>query len=277
MRAATTSSTLRAASATRATCGSTTCSPGWTAPARGSVAGYSTGTRIVAVNQRVTDVSAIRDLGRGADIVVCAIDSPQDIQLIVNEACFVLGVPLVTGGLSFSTLSYWSVEPGRTPCRLCLELHRTDELATLAPALRRDPFLAPGAVNRATGPVAQLASGLVAMETMRYLTRTDPPVAAAVYQVIELADGMTPARVAWRRHTECRLCARTKRAGEAPVPFETATATCSAARTRTTSWPSRTSVAAWCSGSRRAMTRRRARNWPPGTPASPWTSRDSWP
>ncbi len=190
--------------------------------ARGWVASYSAGTRIVAVNQRVTDVSAIRDLGRGADIVVCAIDSPQDIQLIVNEACFVLGVPLVTGGLSFSTLSYWSVEPGRTPCRLCLELHRTDELATLAPALRRDPFLTPGAVNRATGPVAQLASGLVAMETMRYLTRTDPPVAAAVYQVIELADGMTPARVAWRRHPECRLCARTKRAGEAPVPVETA-------------------------------------------------------
>ena len=29
----------------------------------------------------------------------------------------------------------------------------------------------------------------MSMEAMRYLTRTDPPVAAASYHVIELADG----------------------------------------------------------------------------------------
>jgi molybdopterin/thiamine biosynthesis adenylyltransferase len=169
-------------------------------------ASYSTGSRVEAVCRRVTDASEIRRLGAGADIVVCAIDSPEDVQLMVNEACFGLGVPCVAGGLSYSTLAYWSVDPGRTPCRLCLELHRADETATLAPALRRDPMIEPVPVNRATGPVAQLACGLVSMEVMRYLTGTDPPVAAAAYHVIELADGMTWARVPWRHHRDCTLC-----------------------------------------------------------------------
>jgi molybdopterin/thiamine biosynthesis adenylyltransferase len=175
--------------------------------ARDWAASYSPATHVVPVHERVTDTATVQELGRDADIVVCAIDSPDDVQLIVNDACFALGVPLVTGGLSYSTLTYWSVEPGRTPCRLCLELHRDEELATLAPALRRDPFLAPSAVNRATGPVAQIACGLVAMETMRYLTQTDPPVAAATYQVIELADGLATSQVGWQRHPGCRLCA----------------------------------------------------------------------
>ena len=35
-------------------------------------------------------------------------------------------------------------------------------------------------VNRATGPMVQLICGLMSMEVMRYITRTDPPVAGAV-------------------------------------------------------------------------------------------------
>ena len=170
-------------------------------------ASYSGGTRVVPVQRRVTDVASIRALGAGVDIVVCAIDSPDDIHLLVNEACFALGVPFVAGGLSYSTLSYWSVEPGRTPCRQCLELHRADEAETLPAALRQDPFIDPPAVNRATGPAVQLMCGLVAMETMRYLTCTDPPVAAARYQVIELADHLAMSSVAWEQHPDCGLCA----------------------------------------------------------------------
>jgi molybdopterin/thiamine biosynthesis adenylyltransferase len=169
-------------------------------------AGYSGGTRVVPVQDRVTDVPSVVALGAGVDIVVCAIDSPDDVHLIVNEACFALGVPFVAGGLSYSTLSYWSVEPGRTPCRKCLELHRADEEESLPPALRQDPFIDPPAVNRATGPAVQLMCGLMAMETMRYLTRTDPPVAAARYQVIELADHLAMSSVAWRNHPDCGLC-----------------------------------------------------------------------
>ncbi len=170
-------------------------------------ASYSPGTRVVPVHRRITDVSTIVELGVDADVVVCAIDSPSDAQLLVNEAAFALGVPFVAGGLSYSTLSYWSVDPGRTPCRLCLDHHRQDELQTLPPILRRDPIIEPPPVNRATGPIVQLLSGLMSMEVMRYLTRTDPPVAAAAYHVIEVADRMQTSHAPWQRHHACPLCA----------------------------------------------------------------------
>jgi molybdopterin-synthase adenylyltransferase len=177
------------------------------AAARDWARSYSPGTRVLPVQQRVTDAASVVGLGAGADAIVCAIDSPDDIHLIVNEACFALGIPFVAGGLSYSTLSYWSVDPGRTPCRLCLERHRGDEALELPPILRQAPLIEPGPVNRATGPVVQLICGLMSMEVMRYVTRTDPPVAAATYQVIELADQMETARAPWQRHPACPLCA----------------------------------------------------------------------
>jgi molybdopterin/thiamine biosynthesis adenylyltransferase len=174
--------------------------------AREWVRQYSPDTEVQAVNDRITDAQSIVDLAGDARLVVCAIDSPDDVHLIVNRACFVLGVPYVVGGLSYSTLSYWSVAPGSSPCRRCLELHRRDEEATQPDALRQPPIVAPPPVNRATGPVIQLASGLVSLEAMRYLVGTEPPLAAACYQIIELADRMATSRAPWRHHGECELC-----------------------------------------------------------------------
>jgi molybdopterin/thiamine biosynthesis adenylyltransferase len=179
--------------------------------ARDWAAAYSSGTRVVPVYDRVTDASSIVALGAGADVVICAIDSPDNIQLLVNEACFTLGVPFVTAGLMYSTLAYWSVEPGRTPCRHCLELHRADDAETLPPVLRQDRFVQRTPVNRATGPAVQLMSGLLSMEVMRYLTRIERPVAGATYQVIELADRLATASVGWQRHPDCPLCATVRR------------------------------------------------------------------
>ena len=184
------------------------------------VAAYSGGTRVVPVQARVDSAAAIQRLGVRADIVVCAIDSPPQAPLLVNEACFALGVPMVYGALNYSTLAYWSVDPGRAPCRRCLELHRDDELPTLPTALRQDPFIAPPSVNRATGPVVQLVCGLMSLEIVRYLTRVEPPVAAATYHVVELADGMTTFGTPWQHHPDCPLCAQARTA--LPPPTEAA-------------------------------------------------------
>jgi molybdopterin-synthase adenylyltransferase len=183
---------------------------------------YSPGTLIRPVHRRLTDAAGIAELARAAagqaadDVVVCAIDSPDDIHLLVNEACCGLGIPFVAGGLTYSTLSYWSVQPGQTPCRLCLELHREDEREAMPDVLREVPLTEPSPVNRATGPVVQLICGLMALAVMRYLTWTDPPVAAAAYHVIELADGLETSRAPWARHPACPLCAAAAR--PAPEP-----------------------------------------------------------
>lgn len=174
--------------------------------ARDWASAYSTGTSVIPVHARVNDVATILELGADADIVVCAIDSPEEIRLIVNEACFALDIPFVAGGLNYSTLSYWSVEPGRSPCWQCLALHRNTQAAALPEVFRQEPFLAPSSVNRATGPMAQLMCGLMSMEIMRYLTRSDPPIAAATYQVIEIADGLAMTSAAWQRHPDCPMC-----------------------------------------------------------------------
>jgi molybdopterin/thiamine biosynthesis adenylyltransferase len=165
-----------------------------------------TGTVVEAVSARVSDVDDVVRLGAGASLVVCAIDSPDDVHLLVNRACFELGVPFVTGGLQYSTLFYWSVEPGVSPCRLCLELNREDEGGAMPELAGQSVVLPAGRVNRATGPAAQLLAGFVAMEAGRYLTRTDPPVAAGVYHTVELADGMRTGRSPWPRNPRCPLC-----------------------------------------------------------------------
>jgi molybdopterin/thiamine biosynthesis adenylyltransferase len=176
--------------------------------ARDWAARYSPETTVDATHERITDADSIRRLGAGASVVVSAIDSPDDIHLLVNEACFDLGVPFVTGGLRYSTLFYWSVEPGSSPCRQCLELHRADQGRAMPERVDPTFLLSADRVNRATGPIAQLLAGFVALEAARYLARTDPPVAAAAYHTIDLADGMRTTRAPWNRHPECPLCTR---------------------------------------------------------------------
>ena len=173
--------------------------------ARDWVARYSPATAIEAVHERVADADAIRRLGAGTDLVVLAVDEPEDIPLLANEACFDLGVPFVTGGLQISTLFYWSVQPGVTPCRLCLELNRRNELADDG-LLAQERLVRAGRVNRVCGPVAQLLCGFVALEALRYLARHDPPVAGAVYHTLDVADGMRYEREPWSRHPDCPLC-----------------------------------------------------------------------
>jgi molybdopterin/thiamine biosynthesis adenylyltransferase len=174
--------------------------------ARDWAARYSPETTVDAIHERIADAGSIRRLGAGASVVVSAIDTPDDIHLLVNEACFGLGVPFVTGGLRYSTLFYWSVQPGVSPCRQCLSLHRDDQARAMPERANPTVLLTAGRVNRATGPIAQLLAGFVALEAARYLTHTDPPVAAAVYHTIDVADGMRTTRAPWTRHPDCPLC-----------------------------------------------------------------------
>ena len=178
------------------------------------VSAYSAETALQPLRERVGDAARIAEPATGADIVICAIDSPADVHLLVNQACCSLGIPFVAGGLARSTLSYWSVDPGRSACRKCLELHRRAE--QLDDVLETEPILGSGSGsgsgrgsgsgNRATGPIAQLAAGFLTMEAIRYVTSSESPLAAATYHVLELADGMTTSRAGWSQHPQCPAC-----------------------------------------------------------------------
>ena len=92
---------------------------------------------VTAVNDAGHGPDDVRALLSGADLVVSAIDDPDEVDLWVNEACVGAGVPFIRGGLSYVQGLYWSVDPGRSACRHCLELHRAASRAGRRPP-RRD-------------------------------------------------------------------------------------------------------------------------------------------
>ena len=117
---------------------------------------------------------------------VAAIDDPDDVDLWVNEACVGAGVPFIRGGLAYVQGLYWSVDPGRSACRHCLELYRATLAQDVDRAVATGELVLRGArVNRAIGPVAQLLGSLVAMEAVRYLTGITAPVSAGCYQLVD--------------------------------------------------------------------------------------------
>src|SRR4051794_25055123 len=66
---------------------------------------YSPETEVIALDHRVSDARSIIEIAGDADLVVCAIDTPDDVHLTVNQACFVLDIPYVVAGVSCSTLA----------------------------------------------------------------------------------------------------------------------------------------------------------------------------
>lgn len=168
--------------------------------------GYAPESAIEPVREEVTGAAGVRALAGGTDLVVLAAHEPAGIQLATNEACFALRLPYITGGFNLSTLFYWSVDPGRTPCRACLELHRDDDLRGRDDWVHTGLVLDADPVDRTTGPVAQLLAGLISLEAQRYLARTEDPVAGATYQVIDVGDRMRADTMPWPYHPGCALC-----------------------------------------------------------------------
>jgi molybdopterin/thiamine biosynthesis adenylyltransferase len=165
------------------------------------------------VQRRIDGPADLVDLVRGSDrvggpdLVVSAIDRPDDIDLIVNAVCVPAGVPYIRGGLAYLQGLYWSVDPGRSACRQCLQLHREREAAEPGSVVGWPQILRPDNVNRGIGPVATILGGLIAMEALRYLSALSPPVSAATYQLVDFATDCHLSQDAWAPHPDCAVCA----------------------------------------------------------------------
>jgi hypothetical protein len=102
------------------------------------------------------------------------------------------------------------VDPGRSACRQCLEIHRDRQVATGDPAaetLDWPRVLRQERVNRAIGPVAGMLGALVAMEALRYLTDLVPPVAAGTYHLIDFTGDCRITTDPWAAEPGCAVCA----------------------------------------------------------------------
>ena len=187
--------------------------------------GFDSTLRVESVRRRVEDSQDVTDLIAWAasaqgpvDLVVSAIDEPDEVDRWVNRACVAAGVPFIRGGLAYTQGLYWSVDPGRSPCRECLELHR----GRLADGVDRETVTWPRVLrmnrpNRAVGPVAMVLGGLVAMEALRYLAGVVPPVSAGRYQLVDFASDCGTSSDPWPQADDCPVCRTAPLRAEAPL------------------------------------------------------------
>jgi molybdopterin-synthase adenylyltransferase len=176
---------------------------------------FDSNVDVRAVNARVSGPDDVRALLPGADLVVSAIDDPDEVDLWVNAACVGAGVPFIRGGLAYMQGLYWSVDPGHSACRECLELHRAGlgESVDL-PLVTWERVLRSERVNRGIGPVAQVLGSLVAMEALRYLTGIVEPVSAGTYQLVDFSGDCSITSDPWPRDPACSVCAGARRRQE---------------------------------------------------------------
>jgi molybdopterin/thiamine biosynthesis adenylyltransferase len=170
--------------------------------AKAWVEAFNSAADVQAVSRRISGPEEIADLLTDADLVVSGVDHPvEEIDFWVNQACVAAGLPFVRGGMLLRRVCYWSVDPGRSGCRACLQ-HTAGEDAGRVYRMRRglDP------VNRGIGPVASMVGAAVAMEAVRYLTRFAEPIAAGRMRYIDCATGAEEI-VPWEPWPDCPVCA----------------------------------------------------------------------
>jgi molybdopterin-synthase adenylyltransferase len=169
--------------------------------AAGWVREFSSSVDLRVLDRTICRAEDVAELLPGADLLVVGIDTPDDVDLMVNEACVRAGVPFVHGGLMAREAAYGSVDPGRSACLMCPGAARgVDDPLVAALAARLDP------ANGSSGPLVSLLGGLVAMEALRYLTRFTEPIAAGCVRLIDFTTGAERLR-RWDRHPDCTACA----------------------------------------------------------------------
>lgn len=186
------------------------------------LAAFQPAAVVTPVHARVDGPDDVRALLDDVDLLVSAIDTPDEVDLWVNEACVGAGVPFIRTGLAYVQGLYWSVDPGRSACRNCLELHRgrlAEGIDATVAASRI--VLEPAAINRGIGPVAQVLGGLTALEAMRYLTGVAQPISAGCYRLIDYDGTCDTSADPWPRDPDCPVCAtaparRVEPAGRSP-------------------------------------------------------------
>jgi molybdopterin/thiamine biosynthesis adenylyltransferase len=180
------------------------------------LAAFHPEAEVTAVHARVDGPDDVRALLADADLLISAIDTPDEVDLWVNEACVGAGVPFIRAGLAYVQGLYWSVDPGRSACRECLERHRrrlADGIDATVAASR--VVLEPARINRGIGPVAQVLGGLAALEGMRYLTGLAAPISAGCYRLIDFDGSCETSTDPWPRDPACPVCATAGRRTEA--------------------------------------------------------------
>ncbi|NUP24791.1 MAG: hypothetical protein HOZ81_53815 [Streptomyces sp.] len=170
------------------------------------VGGFDPAIKVEGVETEIVTCRQMEELlGEVApDVVMSGVDSPDEIDSWINQACVSRGIPYVRAGMRVTEGRVWSVDPRRSACLAC-----ADDLGDpLSPEERAafDLFGRIPRVNRAIGPVVGLLGSLSAFEILRYLTRFEPPAYAGGTLTIDFAAACAIRVAARPRNPACAVC-----------------------------------------------------------------------
>lgn len=169
--------------------------------ARDRISAFNRSICVDTVQNRIADVEQLRDIIRGADLVISVIDQPSTIGRTVSDACVLEGIPLVKGGTFITTGIYYSIEPGVSACLCCQELALEEEFI-------RRPDVPNVLTNRVIAPAAGLMGNLVVWEALRYLLPIAPPISAGRTTRINFLNGTIQTDPEWPKRHDCQICAQ---------------------------------------------------------------------
>ncbi|WP_415952499.1 HesA/MoeB/ThiF family protein [Streptomyces sp. KLOTTS4A1] len=173
--------------------------------AKAWVQAYDPEIKVHTADRWVASPEDLADLTAGVDLIAGGLDGHPDAGLWVNEAAVRAGVPLVAGGATHTMVTYVSVNPGVSPCMAC-------ELSDMPPegtssAAAEDLVHSMQTTNPLIGAVAMQIGSLITLESLRYLTGFQEPVAAGVRHRLDLREGLAATQVPFPDVPDCPVCA----------------------------------------------------------------------
>jgi molybdopterin-synthase adenylyltransferase len=178
---------------------------------------YDPAIEVRPVDRWIAGPGDLRDLVHDADIIAGGIDSAPDAHLWVNEAAVRAGIPLVSGGMGRSLLTYYSVDPGNGPCTQCDRSVRARSADQTTEELARRQRARLNRANRLNAPLAMQIGSLIAYEALRYLTGFEAPQAAGKFVTLDLRAGLMPSWDPFFDDPDCPVCALVPGRPKTPV------------------------------------------------------------
>ena len=160
-------------------------------------------TVMVTCQQRwVTSVADVRGLARSCDVLLLAADTPPDLRVWANRACFTEFTPWVCPGYQGPVAAISSFVPGEGPCWECLrDTGRKPELEPLHPEDldAAVPFAPSSAMT------SGISGALAATHVIALLTGI-PAVTPGTAHLINLAAPGATVTITGRQQDGCQVC-----------------------------------------------------------------------
>ena len=162
---------------------------------------------IEPIARRISSIEDVRDMAKGADLLISAADRPKmEIMNWVNAGCVQSGVPLVTGGVDTQRAIYCTIIPGQTGCIECWrrQVEATDPDSDRLLKQKRDRQITGD--QAAFTPLVTMVTGFILGELTRLITGIAPAVAAGRLMQLRFDNYEVTEAERWSRLPGCSVC-----------------------------------------------------------------------